>query len=111
MTYNHHQLYLRVDEMLSSFPRCPLHALEQALNVHRHTVEHVVLASTGMTFRRYRTDKLVGRCLSLLNQGLSAKEIMLQMGFSHAASLSRFIRHATGLAPTSLRNTEKRPAG
>jgi methylphosphotriester-DNA--protein-cysteine methyltransferase len=105
MTYNHCWVYLRVNAILTSSPRCRLLDLVQMLKIGRHTIEKAVLQSTAMTFRHYQNKKVLESCNRLFAQeeGVSGKEIAFRMGYKHAASLARCVKRSTGRNLTSLR--------
>jgi AraC-like DNA-binding protein len=105
MTYDHDQLFDKLDRILSEAPQSKISEIVIALQIDRHTIEKVVLMEAGMTFRRFRGDKLCKHCLQLLErEGLSSeKEIAAKAGFSSTAAFSHFVKRHTGKTPTQLR--------
>ena len=105
MTYNHRQIFAKLETILSSTPRCRLKDLAQTLNLDRHTIEKAVRESTGTTFRQYQNHMVLERCLSLLTQecDLNGKQVARQVGYGSTSSFSRFVKRRTGQTPTCIR--------
>lgn len=105
MTYNHYQIFLRLDEMLSSNPTIKLSDISGSLRMERRTIERVVKEFAATSFRLYRKNKLLEYSFRLLTQNgcLSLKEVATRIGFSGLSSFSRFVKLHTGQNPTSIR--------
>ena len=105
VTYNRHKLLIEVDVLISETPRIKLADVARTLGVDRHTIENAMRSRRKITFREYRRRKLLQAAERMMDQPhLSIKEIGVKLGYSSAASFSRFVRQATGKSPSQLRN-------
>ena len=107
MTYNHDGLLNQVDTLVSDAPRMRLAEIARSLGVYRHTIENAMISRRKITFREYRRRHLLQAAQKMLDQPhLSVKEIGIMLGYSSAASFSRFVQQSTGKSPSELRNGE-----
>jgi len=107
MTYNRDALLKRVDALIEESPRMRLADIARSLGVDRHTIENAMLAKRKTTFREHRRKHLMDSVRRLFQQpNLSVKEIGAMLGYSSAASFSRFVREATGKPPSRLREED-----
>lgn len=108
MTYNHSGLVNQLDALVAETPRMRLSEIARILGVDRHTIENAMLSCRKITFREYRRRHLLQAARKMLDQPhLSVKEIGIMLGYSSAASFSRFVQQSTGKSPSRLRNGEK----
>ena len=108
MSYNHNALLDQLDALVAETPRMRLSQIAHALGVDRHTIENAMISRRKMTFREYRRRYLLQAAKKMLNQPhLSVKEIGIMLGYSSAASFSRFVQQSTGKSPSQLRNGEE----
>jgi AraC family transcriptional regulator, transcriptional activator of pobA len=104
MAYNRRALLRELDALVSASPRIRLSEIASALGVDRHTIENAMRSSRRMSFREYRRKELLNRVRAMLEQpDLSVKEIGIKLGYSSAASFSRFVQQSTGKSPSQLR--------
>jgi methylphosphotriester-DNA--protein-cysteine methyltransferase len=107
VAYNRDGILNQVDALVAETPRMRLSEIARALSVDRHTIENAMLSRRSITFREYRRRHLLQAARKLLGQPhLSVKEIGIMLGYSSAASFSRFVHQATGKNPSQLRNGE-----
>lgn len=115
MTYNHNGLLKQLDELVAETPRMRLSEIARTLGVDRHTIDNAMRSYRKITFREYKRRHLLQATRRLLAQPhLSVKEIGIMLGYSSAASFSRFVHQATGKSPSQLRNsseTSQKPGG
>ncbi|MBM3789102.1 MAG: AraC family transcriptional regulator [Acidobacteria bacterium] len=104
MAYNYSQLVANVDRVLSSDPRIGISRIAVALQVDRHTLVTALKHIRGVTFVRYRRDRLLEKALSLLNSPtvLTVKQVSFALNFSSPQSFTRFIRENTGRSPRQI---------
>jgi AraC family transcriptional activator of pobA len=108
MSYNHNALLDQLDALVAETPRMRLSQIARALEVDRHTIENAMISRRKMTFREYRRRYLLQAAKKMLNQPhLSVKEIGIMLGYSSAASFSRFVQQSTGKSPSQLRNGDE----
>jgi transcriptional regulator GlxA family with amidase domain len=75
------------------------------LGIDRHTIENAMRSSRHMPFREYRRKELLEQAREMLEQpDLSVKEIGIKLGYTSAASFSRFVQQSTGKSPSQLRD-------
>jgi transcriptional regulator GlxA family with amidase domain len=104
MTYNRRMLLKEVDDLVSSTPRIRLSQIARALGVDRHTIENAMRSNRQISFREYRRQELLQMARAMLNRpDISVKEIGIKLGYSSAASFSRFVQQSTGKSPSQLR--------
>jgi transcriptional regulator GlxA family with amidase domain len=104
MTYNQRMLLKELDALVATTPRIRLSEIARTLNVDRHTIENAMRATRNTSFREYKRRELLQMALTMLNQAdISVKEIGIKLGYSSAASFSRFIQQSTGKSPSQLR--------
>jgi transcriptional regulator GlxA family with amidase domain len=107
VTYNHDGLLNQVDALVDETPRMRLSEIARALGVDRHTIENAMISRRKVTFREYKRRRLLQAARKMLDQPhLSVKEIGITLGYSSAASFSRFVQQSTGKSPSELRNGE-----
>jgi methylphosphotriester-DNA--protein-cysteine methyltransferase len=108
VTYNHNGLLSQLDALVAETPRMRLSEIARTLRVDRHTIENAMCSRRKITFREYRRRYLLQAARKMLDQPhLSVKEIGIMLGYSSAASFSRFAQQATGKSPSRLRNGEE----
>jgi AraC family transcriptional regulator, transcriptional activator of pobA len=106
MTYNRRMLLKEVDALVTSTPRIRLSEVAQSLGVDRHTVQNVIRKTRRISFRTYQRKKLLEMAHVMLNMpDVSIKEIGIKLGYSSAASFSRFMQQLTGKSPSQLRSS------
>jgi AraC family transcriptional regulator, transcriptional activator of pobA len=104
MTYNQRQLLKELDALVSNTPRIRLSEIARTLGVDRHTIENAMRSSRNMSFREHKRRELLQMAMAMLNQpDISVKEIGVKLGYSSAASFSRFVHQSTGKSPSQLR--------
>jgi transcriptional regulator GlxA family with amidase domain len=104
MTYNQRMLLKELDVLVSNTPRIRLSEIARTLGVDRHTIENAMRSSRNTSFREYKRRELLQMALAMLNQpDVSVKEIGIKLGYSSAASFSRFVQQSTGKSPSQLR--------
>ncbi|MBN1569547.1 MAG: helix-turn-helix transcriptional regulator [Acidobacteria bacterium] len=104
MTYNRHKLLIELDALIAETPRIRLTEVARSLGVDRHTIENAMRSRRKTTFREYRRERLLQAARKMMDEPhLSIKEIGIKLGYSSAASFSRFVRQATGKSPSQLR--------
>ena len=105
MTYNRRMLLKEVDALVAGKPRIRLSEVASSLGVDRHTVQNVIRRTKRVSFRTYQRKKLLEMAHMMLNMpDVSIKEIGIKLGYSSAASFSRFMQQLTGKSPTQLRS-------
>jgi methylphosphotriester-DNA--protein-cysteine methyltransferase len=108
VTYNHSGLLNQLDALVAENPRMRLTEIAGSLGVDRHTIENAMLSCRKITFREYRRRHLIQAARKMLDQPhLSVKEIGIMLGYTSAASFSRFVQKATGKSPSRLRNSQE----
>jgi adenylyl-sulfate kinase len=85
--------------------RVTLAEVADGLGVERHTVEKVVRATTGQSFRELQRTLLLERASQLATQGKAIKEIAFELRFGSPQSFHRFIRKTSGKTPSLLRRS------
>jgi len=87
-----------VDDLLAINARLQLRHIARHLRVDRHSIESGIRQCKGMSFRKYRNQKILELMLRLLSgePTLSLKEMAFALGYQSPGSLSRFIKAATG---------------
>ncbi len=104
MTYNRRMLLKEVDDLIASTPRIRLSEIARSLGVDRHTIENAMRSSRRTSFRDYRRKELLQMAQLMLDRpDVSVKEIGIKLGYSSAASFSRFVQQSTGKSPSQLR--------
>jgi transcriptional regulator GlxA family with amidase domain len=104
MTYNQRQLLKELDALVSNTPRIRLSEIARMLGVDRHTIENAMRFTRNTSFREYKRRELLQMAVAMLNQpDISVKEIGVKLGYSSAASFSRFVQQSTGRSPSQLR--------
>jgi len=104
MTYNRRQLLKELDALVSKTPRIRLSEVAHSLGVDRHTIENAMRSTRSISFREYKRNELMQMAQALLGQqDVSVKEVGIQLGYSSAASFSRFVAKSTGKSPSQLR--------
>jgi len=97
-------LFSRIDVELSNDPSMKLNDLARVLGVGRHYVERAISDISGASFRDFRKERRLKRARQLLKNGLLIKEVAGKLGYRSSKAFSRFIRTATGSAPSSMRH-------
>jgi transcriptional regulator GlxA family with amidase domain len=104
MAYNRRKLLKELDVLVSNTPRIRLSEIARSLGVDRHTIENAMRTTRNMSFREYKRQELLQVAMAMLNQpDVSVKEIGIKLGYSSAASFSRFVHQSTGKSPSQLR--------
>jgi transcriptional regulator GlxA family with amidase domain len=104
MTYNRRQLLKELDELVISMPRIRLSEIARSLGVDRHTIENAMRSTRSISFREYKRHQLLEMARTMLYQpNVSIKEVGIKLGYSSAASFSRFVQKSTGKSPSQLR--------
>jgi transcriptional regulator GlxA family with amidase domain len=107
MTYNRRMLLKEVDTLIASTPRIRLSDIARSLGVDRHTIENAMRSTRRISFREYRRKELLQMVRAMLEQpDVSIKEIGIKLGYSSAASFSRFVQQSTGKSPSQLRDSD-----
>jgi AraC family transcriptional regulator, transcriptional activator of pobA len=105
MTYNRRMLLKEVDALITSTPRMRLTEIARSLGVDRHTIENAMRSTRRISFREYKRRKLLQMAHVMLDMpDVSIKEIGIKLGYTSAASFSRFMQQVTGKSPSQLRN-------
>jgi methylphosphotriester-DNA--protein-cysteine methyltransferase len=93
-----------LDTLVAATPRIRLSEIAQTLGVDRHTIENAMRSSRSISFREYKRQQLLQMARTMLNQpNVSVKEVGIKLGYSSAASFSRFVQKSTGRSPSQLR--------
>jgi two-component system response regulator YesN len=104
MTYNQRRLLEELDGLVSSTPRIRLSEVARTLGVDRHTIENAMRSNRKTSFREYRRRELLQMAREMLNQpDISVKEIGIRLGYTSAASFSRFVQQSLGKSPSQWR--------
>jgi transcriptional regulator GlxA family with amidase domain len=104
MTYNRRQLLKELDTLVSTTPRIRLSEIARSLGVDRHTIENAMRSTRSISFREYKRNELLQMARTMLDQpNVSVKEVGIRLGYSSAASFSRFVQKSTGRSPSQLR--------
>jgi AraC family transcriptional regulator, transcriptional activator of pobA len=104
MAYNQRKLLKELDVLVSNTPRIRLAEIARSLGVDRHTIENAMRTTRSTSFRAYKRQELLQMAMAMLNQpDVSVKEIGIKLGYSSAASFSRFVQQSTGKSPSQLR--------
>jgi AraC-like DNA-binding protein len=106
MSYNHRQLFARLDSQLAQDLTLSLTTLARGIGVSRHTAGKAFHQLTGMSFSKYRESKLLAKAFRLLNEdpAKSIKIVAIDLGYDSPGGLSRFLRMKTGFTPSAIRN-------
>jgi adenylyl-sulfate kinase len=83
--------------------RVTLTELAAETGVERHTIEKVLRATTGRSFRELQRTMLLERANVLAAQGKAIKEIAFELRFGSPQAFHRFIRKTSGRTPSLLR--------
>jgi len=104
MTYNRPQLLKELDALVSNSPRIRLSEIARTLNVDRHTIENAMRSTRSTSFREYKRREILQMARTMLDRpDISIKEVGIKLGYSSAASFSRFVQRSTGRSPSQLR--------
>jgi transcriptional regulator GlxA family with amidase domain len=104
MTYNRRQLLKELDALVTATPRIRLSEIARSLGVDRHTIENAMRSTRSISFREYKRHQLLEMARTMLYQpNVSIKEVGIKLGYSSAASFSRFVQKSTGKSPSQLR--------
>ena len=104
MTYNRRQLLKELDVLVATTPRIRLSEIARTLGVDRHTIENAMRSTRSISFREYKKNELLQMARAMLDQpNVSVKEVGIRLGYSSAASFSRFVQKTTGKSPSQLR--------
>jgi AraC family transcriptional regulator, transcriptional activator of pobA len=107
MAYNHRKLLGELDTLIAGRPRIRLSDAARTLGVNHRTIENVMRSARHTSFREYRRKELLLMARAMLNKpGLSVKEVGIRLGYSSAASFSRFVQQSTGKSPSQLRKED-----
>jgi AraC-like DNA-binding protein len=102
MTYNASRLLQSIEDRLRQNPQESLQLLVRELGVGRHTIERVVRATTGKSFRDYQSGIVLSKALQLLNgsDALQIKQVAFSLGYCSTKSFSRYFKAQTGMTPS-----------
>jgi AraC family transcriptional activator of pobA len=104
MTYNQRQLLKELDVLVSNTPGIRLSEIARTLGVDRHTIENAMRTARQTSFREYKRRELMQMARVMLDRpDISVKEVGIKLGYSSAASFSRFVQQSTGKSPSQLR--------
>jgi AraC-like DNA-binding protein len=105
MAYDTKTLLAEIDSILQSKPHVSLVALTKRLTVERHTIEKAIRDQRKVSFRQYRTEKMLEKTFRIMSErrGSSIKQIAVALDFTTAATFTRFVKRASGMTPTDLR--------
>lgn len=105
MSYKHTLLLDAISNHLSRTPSGRLEDISRELRVSRRTLQEVVSAATGRTFRDFREEMLVERVRDLLESypTRTIKEVAFDLGYKSPRSFARAIKRACGSSPAQLR--------
>lgn len=112
MSYEARGLFDSVRAELLARPRATLAEVSRGLAVDRRTLEKAVKHVSGKIFRELRQEVLLACFRDALLRSPSAplKQVAFALGFSSLRSLDRFVKTATGMSPTALRELIPRGA-
>jgi AraC-like DNA-binding protein len=107
MAYDHVVLFNSVCAALQRTPLIRLSELSCQLKIERHTIEKVVRAESGQSFRVLRKRMLFDAARHLLELGpnCSIKEIAFSLGYRSPRSFARFIRGVSAQTPSALQRS------
>jgi AraC family transcriptional activator of pobA len=104
MAYNRRTLLKELDGLVSVTPGIRLSEIARTLGVDRHTIENAMRAARQTSFREYKRRELLQMARVMLDKpDISVKEVGIRLGYSSAASFSRFVVQSTGKSPSQLR--------
>jgi AraC family transcriptional activator of pobA len=104
MTYNRLRLLREMAVLIAGAPRIRLTDIAHILGVSHHTIENAMRSVRHISFQEYRRRELLQVARAMLNEpNMSVKEVGIRLGYSSAASFSRFVQESTGKSPTELR--------
>jgi methylphosphotriester-DNA--protein-cysteine methyltransferase len=104
MTYNRRQLLKELDVLVANTPRIRLSEIARTLGVDRHTIENAMRSTRSISFREYKRRELLQMAQTMLDQPeVSVREVGIRLGYSSAASFSRFVSKSTGKSTSQLR--------
>lgn len=94
---------LRVAELLLADPsdRRTIAQLARHSGASRRTIERIFVATTGMTFGRWRQQLRLMHALRLLGSGAKVTHAALEAGYSSSSAFIAAFRKAFGTTPTS----------
>jgi AraC-like DNA-binding protein len=81
--------------------------LAAEMKVSRENFTRHFIADTGITPKQLIDRFVIRRCLSLIQQGASFKEIALRMGFRDVFAFSRYFKRNIGISPGEWRTRRK----
>ena len=92
---------LRVAHLLLACPadRSPLATLSRDSGASRRTIERLFVASTGMTFGRWRQQLRLMHAMRLLGGGAKVTHAALEAGYSNSSAFIFAFRKALGTTP------------
>lgn len=105
-SYNHKALFRKIQERVSQQPLASLSGVANYLGAERHTLERVIRSQTGMCFRTWRSQLILERAQTLLQDpaNLSIKEIAFTLGYQSPQAFARFFRISAKCSPTTFRS-------
>ena len=103
--YDHVRLFARVSAAIANDPALSLGQLARALQIHPHTLAHIIEEQTGSSFSAWRgRHRLAAACQLLESRpDLSIKEIAAATGFNSTSVFDRFFRRSCGSSPSQSR--------
>jgi AraC-like DNA-binding protein len=105
MSYDRRLLFEGIKSRISRTPRTSLLSLARDLKISVRTIESVVRALSGQTFREFQKQAVFER-ISILcqnNPAIAIKEISYDLGYCSSRSFARRIKMISGLTPQELR--------
>ena len=106
MSYNQRLLFGKIFNLLRENPCRKLEDLSESLRVSRQTIQKVVFASAGRTFKEFREEIFLANVRHYFGSkpSLSIKEVSSGIGCRSASSFARAIRRTCGFTPAELRS-------
>ena len=103
--YDHVRLFARVSAAIANDPALSLGQLARALQIHPHTLAHIIEEQTGGSFSAWRGRQRLAAACQLLESrpDLSIKEIAAATGFNSTSVFDRFFRRSCGSSPSQSR--------
>jgi transcriptional regulator GlxA family with amidase domain len=105
MSYNHNLIFDFISKRLRDNPATSIQYLATELGVAYRTIEKVVFAETGKSFRTLREEVLLTKVKQVFisQPGLAIKEVSFALGFRSPRAFGRAVQRVCGLSPEELR--------
>jgi AraC-like DNA-binding protein len=91
MTHNYDEMFREFENQLAAHVSSQLHEIASKLKCSHPTLQNVIRQQTSLSFRAYKNKILFERALQLRKEGHSAKEIAIELGYTHPEHYSRFM--------------------